>query len=80
MQAITCKYLPATNCKGSRIKATCEAGSVTVGYHSGSDDPYRDAAEELCKKLDWNGALIRGSLPNGVVVWVFEHGERMTVC
>lgn len=32
MQAILTKYLPATNCKGSRIKATCDRGSITVSY------------------------------------------------
>lgn len=35
MQAIITKYLPATNIKGSRIKASCERGSVTVSYDSG---------------------------------------------
>jgi len=32
MQTITTKYLPATNFKGSRIKAECERGSITVTY------------------------------------------------
>ena len=32
MQAIITKYLSATNCKGARIKATCERGSVTISY------------------------------------------------
>lgn len=32
MQAIQSKYIPATNTKGSRIKATCERGSITVSY------------------------------------------------
>ena len=31
-QAILSKYLPATNTRGSRIKATCERGSVTIPY------------------------------------------------
>ena len=31
-QSITTKYLPPTNSRGSRIKATCEAGSVTIPY------------------------------------------------
>lgn len=29
MQSIQIKYLPATNTKGARLKATCEAGSLT---------------------------------------------------
>lgn len=32
MQAIKTKYLPATNTKPSRIKAECEAGSITISY------------------------------------------------
>jgi hypothetical protein len=32
MQAIQTKYLGPTNTKGSRIKAWCERGSVTVDY------------------------------------------------
>lgn len=32
MQAITTKFLPATNYKGSRIKAECDRGSITVSY------------------------------------------------
>jgi len=32
MQAITTKYLSATNNRGSRIKATCDRGSITIPY------------------------------------------------
>ena len=32
MQAIETKYIPASNYRGSRIKATCERGSITVSY------------------------------------------------
>lgn len=32
MQAIVTKYLPPTNTKGSRIKAQCARGSLTVSY------------------------------------------------
>lgn len=31
-QAITCKYLSPTNSKGSRVKASCARGSVTIAY------------------------------------------------
>ena len=40
MQSIQTKYLPATNTKGSRIKASCERGSVTIPY------PYECNCEE----------------------------------
>jgi hypothetical protein len=40
LQAISTKYIPTTNSRGSRIKAHCERGSITIGYPldmSGSD-------------------------------------------
>ena len=71
MQAIKTVYLPASNTKPSRIKATCDAGSVTISYpHDLSGDAvYRAAAEALVKKLGWTqgGALpemVCGGLPN----------------
>jgi len=45
MQAITTKYLPATNNNGARIKATCDRGSITIPYpHELSGDAARIAA------------------------------------
>lgn len=60
MQAITVKYLPATNYKGSRLKAFCEAGSLTVDYDHGAANPYFDVAKALARKLKWTGHLIEG--------------------
>ncbi len=39
MQAIETKCLPATNARGSRIKAECRRGSITISY------PYKFDAE-----------------------------------
>lgn len=57
MQAITTKYLPATNTKGARIKATCEAGSVTISYPYSGDEQntHWQAAQALIAKLGWWG-------------------------
>lgn len=33
MQAIITKYIPATNTRGTRIKATCSPGSITIPMH-----------------------------------------------
>jgi len=45
MQAITTKYLPATNTRPSRIKATCDRGSITIPYpHELSGDAVHIAA------------------------------------
>ena len=53
MQAIHTKYLPATNSRGSRIKATCDAGSVTIPYphELSGDEVHRKAAKALCDML-----------------------------
>jgi hypothetical protein len=53
MQAIQTKYLPATNTRGSRIKATCERGSVTIPYPDelSGDAVHRHAAAALCDKF-----------------------------
>jgi len=37
MQAITTKFLPATDRRGSRIKATCQRGSMLVEYDESLD-------------------------------------------
>lgn len=49
MQKIDIKFLPATNTKGSRLKAYCERGSITL---SCPDDLHRDKwAEYMVKHL-----------------------------
>jgi len=52
-QAIYTKYLPATETKGSRIKASCDRGSLTIGYpHEFSgDEVHREAVRQLCRKF-----------------------------
>ena len=63
MQAIVTKYLPATNTRGSRIKAMCEAHSITMSWPHDSNDPHRDVALALVKKLGWTNDLVEGGLP-----------------
>lgn len=59
MQAIKTKYLGATNTRGARIKATCDAGSVTVSwdYELGAEANHDSARKALQLKLakDRNG-------------------------
>jgi hypothetical protein len=38
MQSIITKYLPATNFKGSRIKASCERGTIIIPYNCGRSE------------------------------------------
>lgn len=78
MQAIQTKYLGPTNTRGSRIKATCAAGSITIGYphELGQGQPaHRKAAETLATKLGWSahGQLLGGQLPDHSHVFVFDH-------
>ena len=85
MQAIKTVYLPASNTKPSRIKATCDAGSVTISYpHELSGDAvYRAAADALVKKLGWHMAgavpeMACGGLPNnGGYVFVFVNNVTL---
>jgi hypothetical protein len=53
MQAITTKYHGPGNVRGSRIKASCERGSLTVGWnHSlNSTDNHIAAAKALLAKF-----------------------------
>ena len=49
MQAFQTKFLPATNYRGSRIKATCDRGSIIISYpHELSGDAvHRLAVNQL---------------------------------
>lgn len=53
MQAIITKYLPATNFKGSRIRAKCARGSILISYpHELSGEAvHLYAARELVKRF-----------------------------
>jgi hypothetical protein len=77
-QAIVTKFLGPTNVRGSRVKAACYAGSVTLHWdHSlGMEDNHRRAAEALRDKLGWNthnyGKLHMGGLPGSGYAFVFS--------
>ena len=79
MQAIITKYLPVTNSRGSRIKATCAAGSITIDYpHELSGMAvHASAAKALVQKLGWGfahyGDLMGGQLPSGDYAFVFNN-------
>jgi Uncharacterized conserved protein len=67
LQAITTKYLPATNRRGSRIKATAAAGNVTLGYSCAlnTENNHAVAARALAEKYGWKGQWFGGGLPDG---------------
>lgn len=76
MQAIQTRYFGPSNVRGSRIKATCAAGSITVGYDHAlnSEKNHEAAAIALIAKLGWQDVLDEmhgGQLKTGDYVWVF---------
>lgn len=72
-QGYITQYLGPTNFRGSRVKASCFAGSLTVGWDDTlnvEENHYR-AVKALQKKLGRTGELIGGGHPQGSGnVWV----------
>lgn len=68
-QAIVTKYIGPSNVRGSRVKASASAGSVTISYNSAlnSEDNHLAAAETLARKYGWldNATLHGGGMPDG---------------
>ena len=83
MQAIHTKYIGPTNTRGSRIKATCDAGSVTIPYpyELSGQACHRAAAEALAAKLGWDdqdygAGLLGGCLPkNAGYCFIFDNAQ-----
>lgn len=81
-QAIETKFLGPTNFRGSRIKATAQAGSVTVSYDHAlnSDQNHEAAAIALCAKFGWAGRIYGGGKADGKGnVFVFDGGDSIVV-
>jgi hypothetical protein len=66
LQAITTKYLGPTNFRGSRVKATCQAKSITLSWDDAKDveSNHDAAAKVLASSLGWNGTWVAGGLPD----------------
>jgi hypothetical protein len=70
MQTIETKYLPYTNCRGSRVKARSSGGhSVTVDwdYALNSEENHIAACKALVEKLQWQGTFQGGGTERGYV-------------
>ena len=81
MQAIITKYLGPTNFRGSRVKASAQAGSVTIPWDDAKDSANNHiaAALALIRKYGWNdpnrshmrsphqwaGRMAMGATPDG---------------
>ena len=68
-QAITTKYLGPTDHRGTRVKATCAAGSLTVpwDYALNAPDNHAAAVMALADKLGWEGPWHLGGTKTGYV-------------
>ena len=79
MKAIQTRYLPCTNHRGSRIKATAEGVKpLTIGYPHECDysQAHKRAAQALADRqtkdgYGWQLPLAGGALPNGDWAWIF---------
>lgn len=91
MQAITTKIIPATNTKPTRIKASCERGSIIISYpHELTGDAcHVAAADALCAKFikedsakygskynPWQSVRVCGTNKAGDCVHVFLPEKR----
>lgn len=65
-QAIVTKYIGPTNTRGSRVKATAAAGTITLPWadNLNSEENHSAAARALANKFGWGGAWHGGGLPN----------------
>lgn len=82
MQAIITKYIPATNTKPSRIKASCEQMEIAETFHNieGDNDGerHRKVCDMLCARMDarvgtkrWSRPKASGQIPSGEYVFCF---------
>lgn len=64
-QAIVTKYIGPTNHRGSRVVASCQAGSLTMTWDDGigANENHTSAARALASLLGWSGAWVGGGLP-----------------
>lgn len=65
-QAIVTKYIPPTNTRCSRIKASAWVGSVTISWDYSLDveENHLAAAKALADKYSWRGNFVGGGSPD----------------
>ena len=75
MQAIQCKYIPASPTKPSRVKASCAAKTIILSWDDERNDKCNMifAAKALVEKMNWRyGKWIGGMLKDGTMVFVLD--------
>ena len=72
-QAIVTKFHGPTNHRGARVKATADAGSVTVEWNHALciEANHRAAALALASRYGWPLDMIGGGLPGKGYVFVY---------
>ena len=63
MKAIETKYIPATNTRGSRIRAYAEGVkslSISYPYELSGSAVHAAAALALARRMSWTGTLVAG--------------------
>ena len=84
-QAIVTKFLPITAKLPSRVKATCDGGSLVLSWADSLDVPQNHArvAQALARKLEWPGEYRCGGMPKAgsafAYVFVCVKGSAFTV-
>jgi hypothetical protein len=81
-QAIVTKYLEVTNSKPSRVKATAEAGSVTLSWDNAlnTDGNHAKAAATLANKFGWRGNWRGGAIPgNSGFAFIWDNDENVSL-
>jgi hypothetical protein len=78
-QAITTRWHGPTNTLDTRVKATCQAGSITLVWDSnlGIQENHTLAATALLRKLGWTGTYHGGVLPSGDYAFVSPDGRPL---
>ena len=72
LAAIETKFIPCTNYRPSRVKATCQAGSLTLSWDDALDvdGNHQAAAKALARRLNWAGKWVGGHLPKRGYVFI----------
>lgn len=71
-QCIRTRYIGPTDKRVSRVRATADAGSVTLSWDSSLDtiDNHYKAALALLAKFGWQSSVVGGGLRNDGYYWV----------
>jgi hypothetical protein len=76
MQAIVTKFIAPTCTRPSRVKATCQARSITLSWDHALNPDRNHRAAALATQLGWTGRWTAGDLPDGSTAWTLD-SDRM---